>query len=127
MPQTPVAPPERSDATVLVSADAPADAPAPAGSLLSSFAMPLIIVGIFYFLLLRPQQKEAKAQEELLRSLQKGDAVILATGMHGVIAEVADTTVSLEISPRVLVTVDKSSVKRKANASAVAVPAAKGT
>ena len=84
-------------------------------------------VGIFYFLLLRPQQKEAKAQEELLRSLQKGDAVILATGMHGVIAEVADTTVSLEISPRVLVTVDKSSVKRKANASAVAVPAAKGT
>lgn len=109
--------PQTLNPQVLVSVDAPADAAAPAGSLASQFAMPLIIVGIFYFLLLRPQQKEAKAQEDLLRALQKGDAVVTNTGLHGIVAEVKDSTVSLEIAPKVNVTVDKSSVKRKVNSS----------
>jgi preprotein translocase subunit YajC len=66
-----------------------------------------------------------KEQETLIAGLQKGDAVILASGLHGRVYEVHDGTLLLEIADRVRITVEKSSVKRKL----VAAPtdAAKGS
>lgn len=103
-----------------------ADAPAPAGS--SPFGMfPLMIamVAIIYFLIIRPQQKELKDQEALIASIQKGDAVVTAAGLHGRVHEVHDKTILLEVADRVRITIEKSSVRRKL----VAAPAdaAKGT
>ena len=68
---------------------------------------------IFYFLLIRPQQKEAREHQELLAGLQKGDRVVTASGLHGRVFGVEDTEVVVEIADKVRVTIDKTSVKRK--------------
>jgi len=78
------------------------------------FLMMGVIFVIFYFLLWRPQQKERKQQEELLASLQKGDRVYTAAGMLGTIVEVRDQELLIEIAERVHITIERSSVRRKA-------------
>ncbi len=87
-----------------------------AAGLLSSLPMVIIMVGIFYFLLIRPQQQEQKKHEELVASLKKGDEVVTASGLHGVVSEVKDSTVVIEAANKVKLTFDKSAVKRKAGA-----------
>lgn len=108
---------------LLVTADAPAAAPG--GSPFGMFFPMIAMVLIIWFLIIRPQQKEMKAQETLIASLQKGDEVVTASGLHGRVYEVHDATVLLEVADRVRVTVDKSSVKRKL--VAVATDATKGS
>lgn len=97
---------------LLLSLD-PAPAAAPGGSILSSLPMLLAFVAIFYFVLLRPQQKEAKQQAELVASLQKGDRVVTSSGIHGMIHEAKGETLVLEISTNSFMTVDRSAVRRK--------------
>ena len=71
--------------------------------------IPLILMfAIFYFLLIRPQQKKAKEHKSLLDSLKKGDLVITAGGMHGKVTAVDDTVVSLEIATGVNIKITKS-------------------
>ena len=79
----------------------------------STILMMGIIFAIFYFLLIRPQQKEHKAHLELLMGLQKGDNIATNSGLHGRVHEVSGETVVLEIADRVRITVDKTAVKRK--------------
>ena len=87
---------------------------APAGGgFMSSFGMMGIILAIFYFLLIRPQQKEARQHQELLAGLQKGDRVVTSSGLHGRVFGVEDAEVVVEIADKVRVTIDKTSVKRK--------------
>ena len=83
------------------------------GAFTSQLIMMVAIFAIFYFLMIRPQQREAKAQQELIGSLQKGDVVVTASGLHGTVWEVRDTEVVLEVAERVRVTIDKVAVKRK--------------
>ena len=68
---------------------------------------------IFYFLLIRPQQKEQKAHKELLGGLQKGQQVVTTSGLHGRVHDVGDATVMLEVASNVRITVDKVAVKRR--------------
>jgi preprotein translocase subunit YajC len=93
-----------------------------AGGPASAFAqfqgiIPLIIMfAIFYFLLIRPQQKKAKEHRALLDALKKGDQVVTAGGMHGKVTALDDQTVTLEIAPGVNVKYNKgfiSSVNKK--------------
>jgi len=66
--------------------------------------LPLIIIFvIFYFLLIRPQQKRAKEQKAMLENLKRGDKVITSGGEYGVIEEVKDNTVILKIAENVKV------------------------
>ncbi len=99
-----------ADQGLLVSADTPAPA---GGSPLGMFPLMIAMVAIIYFLIIRPQQKEMKEQEALVASLQKGDAVVTSSGLHGKVYEVHDTTVLLEVADRVRITVEKSAVRRK--------------
>ncbi len=72
---------------------------------------PLILIFvIFYFLLIRPQQRKAKEQRELLGNLKAGDRVVTAGGLHGKIAGLTDTIVTLEIADKVRVKVSRSQV-----------------
>lgn len=103
-------------APVLVPLAQAAPAQGGAAGLLSSLPMVLIMVGIFYFLLIRPQQQEAKKHQELLASLKKGDQVVTASGLHGSVAEVRDDTVLIEVSSKVKLMFDKTAVKRKPGA-----------
>ena len=70
--------------------------------------VPLIFMfGIFYFLLIRPQQKKAKEHRALLDSLKKGDQVITAAGIHGKVTGIDDNVVTLEIATGVNIKISK--------------------
>jgi preprotein translocase subunit YajC len=96
---------------VLMLLDAPAG-PA-GGGMGGTLFMVVMIVGIFYFLLFRPQQKQAKEHQSLLASLKKDDHVVTASGFHGKIWAVKDDTVILELARDVRVEMDKGSIRRK--------------
>ena len=82
-------------------------------SMISTLMMMGMIFVIFYFLLIRPQQKEQKAHKKMLDALQKGQQVVTASGLHGRVHDVGDGTVVLEVASNVRVTVDKFAVKRR--------------
>ena len=73
--------------------------------------VPLILMfAIFYFLLIRPQQKKAKAHKQLLTALKKGDRVISSGGLHGEVTGLTDDVVTMEIAPKVRVKVSRASI-----------------
>lgn len=73
--------------------------------------IPLILMFvIFYFLLIRPQQKKTKQHREMVSSLKKGDRIITSGGIHGRITGLDETTLTVEISDRVRVKVARGNV-----------------
>ena len=72
------------------------------------------IIGIFYFFMIRPQQKKQKDQKSFVDSLKKGDNVVTIGGLHGKIASVEGTTVTLEVDRGVKMTFEKTSISREA-------------
>ena len=79
----------------------------PAGNPLAGFIPMILIFVVFYFLLIRPQQKKAKAQQEFLQNLKKGDEVVAGGGLHGKITGMTDAVVTLEIADNVRVKVSR--------------------
>ena len=65
---------------------------------------------IFYFLLIRPQQKRQKEHQRLLSDLKTGDKVVTTSGIHGLIANVKDTTFLVKIADNVKIEVDKNAI-----------------
>ncbi len=64
--------------------------------------LPLIVMFvIFYFLLIRPQQKQRKERQALLQGLKKGDRVITVSGIYGLIKEINDNVITLRIADNV--------------------------
>ena len=78
----------------------------------------LLILIVFYFLLVRPQQKRASEHKELVAGLKKNDQVITVGGVYGRIVDVADDTVTLEIAPNVIVRHERSQIGSLAGKSA---------
>ncbi|TWJ32748.1 preprotein translocase subunit YajC [Geobacter argillaceus] len=75
--------------------------------------VPLIFMfGIFYFLLIRPQQKRAKEHRVLLDALKKGDQVVTAGGVHGKVSAIDEAVVTLEVATGVNIKVDKGHIAR---------------
>ena len=73
---------------------------------LGSFLPLILIFVVFYFLLIRPQQKKQKAHREMLAALHRGDRIVTAGGLVGVITKVlSDTEVTVEIAEGVKVRV----------------------
>jgi len=77
---------------------------------IAQFAPLILIFVVFYFLLIRPQQKKAKEHQNYLANLKKGDRVITGGGIHGVIASLTDTVVTLEIAENVRIKVSRSAI-----------------
>ncbi len=82
----------------------------PAGNPLMSFVPLIFIFVIFYFLLIRPQQKKQKEHLKLVQSLKSGDRVVTTAGIHGLITNVKETTITLKVADNVKMEFDKSSV-----------------
>jgi len=82
-----------------------------------SGAAPLLLLvlmgGFFYFLMIRPQQRRARAQRELLQSIEVGDEVMTIGGMYGTVRAVEDDRITLEVAPNVDLTFAKSAIARK--------------
>lgn len=89
---------------------APAPAPGAGGG--SSFIiLQLVALGvIFYFLIIRPQQKRQKELAALIASVKTGDKVVTNSGIHGIVANVKDTTLILKVADNVKIEFDKSAV-----------------
>ena len=95
---------------LLVLLDAPAST---GGSFLSTLPLLAAMGLIFYFVLYRPQQKEAQEHGKLVAALQRGDRVVTGSGIHGRIHEAKGDTLVLEISPNAYLTVDRDAIKRR--------------
>ena len=87
-----------------------AGAPA-GGSLTSMLILPLMLV-VFYFLLIRPQQKRAKEHQNMLSKLASGDEVVTAGGILGKVTEVSDNFATVEIADGVRIKVQKSQISQ---------------
>ncbi|MBI3680552.1 MAG: preprotein translocase subunit YajC [Acidobacteria bacterium] len=73
---------------------------APGGaSQMLNFVPILLIFGIFYFLLLRPMQKQRKQQQQLLKELQNGNVVLTSGGIIGTVVSLSEDTVTLRVKP----------------------------
>ncbi len=75
---------------------------------------PILLIGlVFYFLLIRPQQRKAKAQRELTQTTEVGDEVVTIGGLFGVVGEVDDDSVLLEVAPGIQLRFLRSAIARK--------------
>jgi len=79
----------------------------------SQMLIMLVMFGVIYFLMLRPQQKRQKEMDEMLKSLQKGDKVRMSSGIRGEIVELTDTEATLLIADKVKINVLRSSIGQK--------------
>jgi preprotein translocase subunit YajC len=80
------------------------------GSSFLSFLPFILIFVIFYFLLIRPQQKKAKDHRNLLSSLREGDQVLTSGGIYGRITGIKDDKITVEISDKVRVKVNRGHI-----------------
>jgi preprotein translocase subunit YajC len=72
--------------------------------------MMVVFVGIFYFLLIRPQQKKAKDHQNMVSKLSAGDEVVTSGGILGRIIEVSDAFVTLEVADSVRLKIQKGQI-----------------
>ena len=79
-------------------------------SFIASLIPLILIFVIFYFLLIRPQQKRAKEHREMVANLRRGDQVVTAGGVKGKVTKVGDDEVEVEIAKDIKVSVIKSTI-----------------
>lgn len=80
-----------------------------AGGMLGFLPLVLVFV-IFYFLLIRPQQKKAKEHQEMLSRLKKNDEVMTSGGIYGKVVALADNVVTVEVAPNVRIRVHRPQI-----------------
>lgn len=89
--------------------------------------LPMILVFVvFYFLLIRPQQKQRKERAEMLAGLKKGDKVVSIGGIHGTIAEVKDKTIRLKVADNLELKMNRDAVGYVLKEARVKEPKGKG-
>ena len=80
------------------------------GSMVSTLIMFGAIFAIFYFMIIRPQQKKAKEREALVSALNKGDKVVTNGGMHGTIAGLDEKTCLIDFGNNIKIKFDRSAI-----------------
>jgi len=88
---------------------APAEGDSPGGGFGPMLPIVLIFV-IFYFLMLRPQSKERKKREALVKGVKKYDKIVTTAGIHGEVVEVSETTVRVRVDDSTRLTFDRSAI-----------------
>ena len=78
-----------------------------------SFLPMIVIFILFWFLLMRPQQKKAKEHSKMVSELQRGDEVVSSGGILGKIDKVSDQFIQLEVASNVVISVQRSTVIAK--------------
>ena len=104
------------ETVVVVPADAPVDATAetaqqqPAGSGWTFWVMIIAMIAIMYFFMWRPESKRRKQMENFRKGIKKGDKIITAGGIYGVVKEVQETSLLIEVDSNVTLRIDKNMV-----------------
>ena len=86
------------------------------GGILPQLLMFGAIILVFYFFMIRPQQKKAKDQKKFREELNKGMNVVTIGGLHGRLVSLDDATVTIEVDKGVRLTFDKSAISMEATA-----------
>ncbi|MGY3040428.1 preprotein translocase subunit YajC [Rhodanobacter sp. TND4EL1] len=84
----------------------------PAGGGMSMIIMMVVLFGLMYFMMIRPQAKRQKEHRALIAGLAKGDEVVTNGGIAGRVSEVGETFITVEIAANVMVKVQKGSVQQ---------------
>ena len=87
-----------------------AAAPAPAGAGFGTLLFPIALIAIMYFLMIRPQMKRQKEHKAMLEKIGKGDEVLTAGGIAGVVTDIGDNFVTVEVADGVRIRVQKASI-----------------
>ena len=80
------------------------------GGMVSTIIMFGAIFLIFYFMIIRPQQKKAKERDKLLSNLEKGDKVVTNGGIHGIIAGLEEKTALLQVADNMKIKIERSAI-----------------
>ncbi len=91
----------------LLAQDAPAAGP---GGGIGMFVPMILIMVMFYFVLIRPQRKAQKAQEEMRKNIRVGDKVVTVGGAHGIVSGMTDKTVSVKVADGLSIKFDRSAI-----------------
>src|ERR1700745_1646174 len=82
----------------------------------AAFVQPLILFGamfaIFYFIVLRPQQRQKADRERMLSALKRGDRGVTTSGLHGTVTQLGEHTVTLRVADQVKLEFDRSAIGR---------------
>ena len=78
-----------------------------------SFLPIVAFIAIFYFLLIRPQQKSAKLHREMLGKVEKGDTIVTRGGIYGKVVSVKEDSLTVEIADNVQVKIERSAVQTR--------------
>ena len=97
---------------VMLQAGAAAPAAAQGGSMWSSILMIVMLFVVMYFFMIRPQRKQQKEIENFRNSLAKGQKVITAGGIYGVVKEINERDILMEVDGNVTLRVDKTAIMR---------------
>ena len=89
---------------------APAGGGAAPGSGFGFFIPFIFIFVIMYFIMIRPQQRRQKQQQQLISALKTGDRVVTSSGIHGLIANVKESTVIVKVADNVKIEMDKAAI-----------------
>src|SRR5947208_9492707 len=82
------------------------------GSVMTQLLFFAAIFAIFYFLLIRPQQKQKKDREAMLSTVKKGDRVVTTGGLHGTVVGLNEQTVTLKVADSVKLDFDRTALGR---------------
>lgn len=74
-------------------------------------------LAVFYFFMLRPNQKRAKEAKQILENLQKGDKIVTNGGLHGKISKLEETTADIEIAKNTIITIEKNAISTELTAA----------
>jgi preprotein translocase subunit YajC len=107
------------DAVPVAAEDAP--------SAMMSYLPFVLIFGVFYFLVIRPQQKKLVDQEKMIKALQRGDRVVTSGGIHGKIAKIeSEGPLLIEVAEGVQIKIDRDNVVAMENALQISSASANG-
>jgi len=82
----------------------------PASNPIMSFVPMVVVIGILYFLIIRPQQQQAKAHRQLVDNLKNGDRVVTQGGVHGTVTGIKGAIVQVKIAENVRVDVNRTAI-----------------
>ena len=85
-------------------------APAAGGGMMSTLLFPILLIGVMYFLMIRPQTKRAKEHRAMLEKLGNGDEVITNGGIAGVVRDIGDSFITVEIADNIRIRVQKGAI-----------------
>lgn len=87
-----------------------APAPVTTQSALMNYLPFVLIFAVFYFLVIRPQQKRLADQEKMVKALQRGDRVVTSSGIHGKISKLDERQLMLEVADGVEIKIDRENI-----------------